>query len=94
MAADSRNSFGSRGTLSSGGRTLQIYRLAGLGGGLDASRLPFSLKILLENLLRHEDDVTVKAADIEALILHVKRTVAAELKVELTTEVRIVGDPV
>ena len=37
------------------------------GRGLDVARLPYSLKVLLENLLRHEDDVTVRADDIEAL---------------------------
>src|SRR5713101_7168105 len=62
------NSFGARSQLStSDGRSLEIYRLDALQRVADVARLPFSLKILLENLLRHEDDVTVRAADIEAL---------------------------
>ncbi|HVZ76342.1 MAG TPA: aconitate hydratase AcnA [Gemmatimonadaceae bacterium] len=62
----SRNSFGSRASLTVGGRAYTIYRLDGLGGNV--ARLPFSLKILLENLLRNEDDAFVKRADIEAMI--------------------------
>ncbi len=56
------NSFGAAATLRAGGRSYRIYRLDALG---DVSRLPFSIKILLENLLRQEDGVAVKAADIE-----------------------------
>src|SRR5713101_8195721 len=64
----SANSFGARSQLStSDGGSLEIYRLDSLATGPDVTRLPFSLKILLENLLRHEDDVTVRAGDIEAL---------------------------
>src|SRR5689334_4937855 len=65
----SKNSFGSRATLNVGGKTYTIYRLAALDGvsGSRASSLPFSLKILLENLLRNEDDAFVKRADVEAL---------------------------
>src|SRR4051812_33843523 len=59
------DSFGARGTLDVGGRTYTIARLGALGDRVQ--RLPFSLRILLENLLRHEDGVTVTAADIEAL---------------------------
>ncbi len=66
------NSFNSRTTLdlglTSGGRSYTIYRLPALAArGFDLSRLPFSLKILLENLLRREDGVNVTAADIEFL---------------------------
>ena len=63
------DSFGSRATLGVGGRDYTIYRLAALSGltGGAADRLPFSLKILLENLLRNEDGAFVKTADIEAL---------------------------
>jgi aconitate hydratase len=62
------NSFDSRSTLSSGNRKYTIYRLAALEArGFNLSRLPFSLKILLENLLRREDGVNVTAADIEFL---------------------------
>ena len=63
------NSFGSRATLEVGGRRYTIYRLDALDSpsGGNASRLPFSLRILLENLLRNEDGKFVKASDIEAL---------------------------
>ena len=63
-----KNSFDSRATLASGNRSYTIYRLPALAArGFDLSRLPFSLKILLENLLRREDGVNVTAADIEFL---------------------------
>ncbi|MDR1989179.1 MAG: aconitate hydratase AcnA [Acidobacteriaceae bacterium] len=65
----SQNSFGSRATLTVGGKTYTIYRLAALDGpsGGRAASLPFSLKILLENLLRNEDDAFVKRNDIDAM---------------------------
>jgi aconitate hydratase len=59
------DSFGAHGTLDVGGRSYSIARLGVLGDRVQ--RLPFSLRILLENLLRNEDGVTVTAADIEAL---------------------------
>ena len=63
----SQNSFGAAGELRAGGRTYSIYRLAALekAGIANLSRIPFSIKILLENLLRHEDGSTVKRSDIE-----------------------------
>ena len=61
------NSFGARGTLSASGSDYEIYRLGALPADKIA-RLPFSLKILLENLLRFEDGTTVTKDDIEALI--------------------------
>src|SRR5687767_2451551 len=63
------NSFGSRATLEVAGRKYTYYRLDSLDSlsGGNAARLPFSLKILLENLLRNEDGKFVKPADIEAL---------------------------
>ena len=66
--APSLNSYGSRASLKTSGGELDFYGLEALEkrvGGV--SRLPFSLKILLEGMLRHEDGVTVSAADIEAL---------------------------
>jgi len=63
------NSFGSRSTLDVAGRQYTIFRLdslAQLAGG-NANRLPFSLKILLENLLRNEDGKFVKPDDVRAL---------------------------
>jgi aconitate hydratase len=62
------NSFASQDTLTSSKKTYTIYRLPALAArGFNLSRLPFSLKILLENLLRREDGVNVTAADIEFL---------------------------
>ena len=62
------NSFSSRAQLASGGRTYTIFRLPALSArGFDLGRLPFSLKILIENLLRREDGVNVTAEDIEFL---------------------------
>jgi aconitate hydratase len=62
------NSFASKATLTSGKSSYTIYRLPALTArGFNLSRLPFSLKILLENLLRREDGVTVTASDIEFL---------------------------
>jgi aconitate hydratase len=62
------NSFASRAKLASGQHSYTIFRLPALTArGFNLSRLPFSLKILLENLLRREDGVNVTAADIEFL---------------------------
>lgn len=62
------NSFGSQATLAVGDRTYTIYRLDAVQKViLEAGRLPYSLKVLLENLLRTEDGLNVRAADIEAL---------------------------
>jgi aconitate hydratase len=62
------NSFDSKATLHSGNRAYTIYSLPALTArGFNLSRLPFSLKILLENLLRREDGVNVTAAEIEFL---------------------------
>ena len=62
------NSFGARATLAAGERRFEIYRLDALEQrGLPVARLPFSLKILLENLLRREDARSVTAADVEKL---------------------------
>ncbi len=62
------DSFGARATLHSGGTAYTIYRLQALAErGVTLSRLPWSLRILLENLLRHEDGSSVTAADIQFL---------------------------
>ena len=61
------DSFNTRSTLEVGGVEYEIFRLDRLPNRFDTSRLPFSLKILLENLLRHEDGANVTASDIEAL---------------------------
>ncbi|HLJ79181.1 MAG TPA: aconitase family protein, partial [Acidobacteriaceae bacterium] len=62
------NSFGSQSELKAGARTYEIFRLSALEKrGIDLKRLPYSLRILLENLLRHEDGKSVTAEDIEFL---------------------------
>jgi aconitate hydratase len=61
-----RNSFGAASTLHVGGRSYEIFKLAALeGAGFNMKRIPVSIRILLENLLRFEDDLTVKKSDIE-----------------------------
>ena len=67
MGSDSRDSFGARAQLEVGGRRLGYFRLGALQERFDVARLPYSLKVLLENLLRHEDGATVRAEDIESL---------------------------
>jgi aconitate hydratase len=61
------NSFDARADLEVGGKTYEIFRLDALQSKFDVARLPFSLKVLLENLLRNEDGESVTAEDIEAL---------------------------
>jgi len=61
------NSFRARSTLKVGDQTYEIWSLAALPQE-KLARLPYSLKVLLENLLRHEDGVNVTRADIEALL--------------------------
>jgi aconitate hydratase A / 2-methylisocitrate dehydratase len=63
----SENSFNARGTLAVGGRSYEIFRLDALQASYDVARLPYALRILLENLLRNEDGESVRARDIEAL---------------------------
>src|SRR5712671_961486 len=78
----SADSYGTRTTLSTTGGAVTIYSLPALQakGFPHVARLPFSLKILLENLLRHEDGRFVKKADIEALAnWDVKSTEAKEI---------------
>ena len=63
----SQNSFGAAGKLKASGREYEIFRLAALekAGIAQLSRISYSIKILLENLLRFEDGTTVKKSDIE-----------------------------
>ncbi len=62
------NSFGSRSELKSGNRTVEIFKLNTLEKhGVSLHSLPYSLRILLENLLRHEDGKSVTAEDIQFL---------------------------
>ena len=62
------NSFDARATLKSGDSEYTIYRLDRVANERQLRRLPFSLKVLLENLLRHEDGENVTADDIRALL--------------------------
>jgi aconitate hydratase len=63
----SDNSFDAKATLTVGERSYEIFRLDAVQAKYDIARLPFSLKVLLENLLRTEDGESVRAQDIEAL---------------------------
>jgi aconitate hydratase len=63
----SDNSFDARSELAVGDRKFEIYRLDALQSKFDVARLPYSLKVLLENLLRTEGNGSVTAADVEAL---------------------------
>src|ERR1700751_2735893 len=61
------NSFGARDTLEIAGRTHEIYKIDALQQSFDVARLPFSLKVLLENLLRTEGNGSVQSSEMEAL---------------------------
>lgn len=61
------DSFGARGNLKVGGDNYQIYRLSSLGDIAGINRLPYSIKILLENLIRHEDGQFVTSDDVASL---------------------------
>src|SRR6476620_724649 len=62
-----RNSFGAASTLKIKDQSYEIYRLEALdkAGIANTSKIPFSIRVLLENLLRFEDDRTVRAGEIE-----------------------------
>ncbi len=64
------NSFDAQAELKAGGNTFTYYSLsrAKEGGAGDLSRLPISLKVMVENLLRHEDGVSVSAEDVAAVV--------------------------
>ncbi len=64
----SQDSFGAKSTLDVDGKSYEIFRLDAVKGeGLDVASLPYSLKVLLENLLRTEDGADITAEDIKAL---------------------------
>ncbi len=69
MSLPSKNSFSTRAKIRVGSDSFDIYRLDALerAGVGNVARLPFSLKVLLENLLRHEDERFVRTDDIPAL---------------------------
>src|SRR5687768_5798609 len=64
---ETENSFDARAELEVGGQRFTYYSLESLQAKYDVARLPFSLKVLLENLLRNEDGVGISAEDVEAL---------------------------
>ena len=66
MSTGKSDSFGSKDTLKVGGDSYTFWRLAKAADGRALERLPFSLRVLLENLLRHEDGRVVKREHIEA----------------------------
>jgi aconitate hydratase len=61
------DTFGARSTLAVGGTDHEIFRLDALQSRFDVARLPYTLRILLENLLRREDGETVTPTDVEAV---------------------------
>ena len=63
MTNESKDSFGSRGSLSVGDRSYEIFRVGAVEG---SAALPFSLKVLLENLLRTEDGANITADQIRS----------------------------
>ena len=79
MRTESRDSFRCRRSLRVGRRSYDYFSLkAATKGGLgDVARLPFSLKVLLENLLRHEDGRSVRTQDIKAFAQWLKRRKSA-----------------
>ena len=69
MTATGQDTLGTRSTFDVGGKTYAYYSLAKAAAKLgDVDQLPFSMKVLLENLLRFEDGVTVTRDDIQALV--------------------------
>ncbi len=69
MTAVGHDTLGTRSTLDVGGKSYGYYSLAKAAAQFgDVSRLPFSMKVLLENLLRFEDGVTVTTDDIKAIV--------------------------
>jgi aconitate hydratase len=63
----SSDSFSARSTLEVGGRSYEVFRLDALQERFDVARLPYSVKVLLENVLRLEDGVAVSADAVEAI---------------------------
>ncbi|HEV7398978.1 MAG TPA: aconitate hydratase [Solirubrobacterales bacterium] len=76
----SSNSFGARSTLEVGDRSYEVFRLDALQERFDVARLPYSVKVLLENVLRLEDGVAVTADAVEAIA---SWNAAAEPSVEI-----------
>src|ERR687893_212653 len=90
----SENSFDARAELEVGGRTYEIYRLDALQPKYDVARLPFSLKVLLENLLRNEDGVAARRdamADPGGEPSKINPLVPAELVIDHSVQVDVFG---
>ena len=69
MTAIGQDTLNTRSTLTAGGKSYDYYSLSKAAEQLgDISRLPFSMRVLLENLLRFEDGVTVTREDIQAIV--------------------------
>jgi len=69
MTATGHDTLGTRSTFEVGGKSYAYYSLAKAAGKLgNVDKLPFSMKVLLENLLRFEDGVTVTVEDVQALV--------------------------
>ncbi|MCP3732973.1 aconitate hydratase AcnA [Sphingomonas sp. MG17] len=83
MTAIGQDSLGTRDTLDVGGKKYAYYSLSRAAAKLgDVSRLPFSMKVLLENMLRFEDGVTVTPADAQAIVDWQKNPVAPEREIQ------------
>src|SRR5262245_21363983 len=67
LTVGANDTFGARATLEVGGREFEIHRLDALQQRFDVARLPYSLKVLLENALRLEDGTSVTSDDVEAI---------------------------
>ena len=82
MIPTGKDSLKTRSTLSVGGKTFAYYSLEKAGKALgDVSRLPYSMKVLLENLLRFEDGVTVTNDDLVAMVDWLKeRKISREIQ--------------
>src|SRR5215471_4219889 len=69
MTAIGQDTLGTRDTLDVGGKSYDYFSLSKAAAKLgDISRLPFSMKVLLENLLRFEDGTTVTTEDCQAIV--------------------------
>ncbi|MBT2188465.1 aconitate hydratase AcnA [Sphingobium nicotianae] len=83
MTAIGQDTLGTRDTLDVGGKRYGYYSLAKAAAKYgDVSRLPFSMKVLLENMLRFEDGVTVTTDDVKAIIDWQKNPVASDNEIQ------------
>jgi len=83
MTAIGQDTLGTRDTLEVGGKSYDYYSLSKAAAKLgDVSRLPFSMKVLLENMLRFEDGVTVTTADVQAIIDWQKNPAASDSEIQ------------